>query len=230
MRILAVDTTSAHGSLALVHEDELEAILGFQTARPQHAENLLPSLEHLLGKIGATLDAIDGFSVAVGPGSFSGLRIGIAAVEGLAYAIGRPVAGVSALDATAFRYRHRPGTILALLEAYRGEVYAAAYDADGEGVQPRGEPKCEPLEVFLQSVSPGPVLVAGSGVRNRREILKAYFGQDLTLAPRSLFLGEELAWLGAMKLARGQAAPLGGLDALYIRPSDAQIHQEEKAR
>ena len=110
MKILAVDTTSLAGSVALLEDDVLRGLVGFSTV-PGHAERLLPTVDSMLAGLSLSLSDLDGFAVAVGPGSFTGLRIGISTVEGLSYSTGRPVVGISSLEATAHRYRYRPGWI-----------------------------------------------------------------------------------------------------------------------
>ena len=222
MLVLAVDTTSAHGSLALLDDHALRGAMAFRSAQPRHAETLLPSVDYLLARLEAKLDDVEGFAVAVGPGSFTGLRIGIAAVEGLAYTLERPVVGVSTLDATAFRYRHRRGLLVALIEAYRGEVYGASYRSDGESIEQASEPTCMPPKDFLDALAELPDLVAGSATVRYRDILDAHLPENVTVAEPSLFIAEEIARLGTRKLEAGERAPLGGLDAFYIRPSGGE--------
>lgn len=221
MLVLAVDTatTSAHGSLALVDDHALRGATGFRTARPRHAESLLPSIDDLLAQVEAKLDDVDGFAVAVGPGSFTGLRIGIAAVEGLAYTLERPAVGVSTLEATAFRYRHRRGLLVALIEAYRGQVYGASYRSDGESIEQVSDPVCMPPMEFLASLKTPPDLVAGSATVRYRDILDAHLPDNVTVVEPSFFIAEEIARLGVRKLEAGERAPLGGLDALYLPPA-----------
>ncbi len=222
MLVLALDTTSAHGSMALLDGLALRAVMGFRTAQPRHAEGLLPSLDHLLSQVEGKLQDIQGFAVAVGPGSFTGLRIGIAAIEGLAYTLGRPVVGVSTLEATAFRYRYRRGLLVAMIEAYRSEVYGASYESDGGALVAVTDPSCMAPVAFLDSLPRAAELIAGSGVTRYRSVLAERLPKNTTLAEPSLFIAEEIARLGAGKLDAGEQAPLGGLDALYIRSSDAE--------
>lgn len=222
MLVLAVDTatTSAHGSLALVDGHALRGATGFRTAQPRHAESLLPSVDYLLAQVEAKLDDVDGFAVATGPGSFTGLRIGIAAVEGLAYTLERPAVGVSTLDATAFRYRHRRGLLVAFIEAYRGQVYGASYQSDGETIEQVSDAVCMPPKAFLASLAAPPELVAGSATVKYRDVLDANLPDNVTIAEPSFFIAEEIARLGARKLESGEHAPLGGLDALYLPPAE----------
>lgn len=222
MLVLAVDTTSAHGSLALLEGPALRGVMGFRTARPRHAESLLPMVDYLLKQVEGKLDDVDGLAVAVGPGSFTGLRIGIAAVEGLAFTLNRPAVGVSSLEATAFRYRHRQGYIVAMIEAYRGEVYGASYESDGVALSPVSEPTCGPPEDFLESLPRAPDLIAGSGVSRYRAVVDERLPGSVTVAEPSFFIAEEIGRLGAVRLEAGERAPLGGLEPLYVRASEAE--------
>jgi tRNA threonylcarbamoyladenosine biosynthesis protein TsaB len=229
MRVLAVDTTGAHGSVAIVAGGELEGILGARETSPKHAESLLPTIEQLLRVLSLELGDIDGFAVAVGPGSFTGLRIGIAAVEGLSFATGKPASGVSALEATAFRYRHVDGLIVALIEAYRGEIYGAAYRARRGFLHLEVEPTCTSASRFIQALPEPPALVAGTGLLRHRNEVEAH-AAGAFLADPSFFIGEEVARLGTAELEAGNTAPLGGLTPLYIRPAEAERNRTLEAR
>jgi tRNA threonylcarbamoyladenosine biosynthesis protein TsaB len=229
MRVLAVDTTGAHGSVAVVEGGELEGLFGVREKTPRHAEVLLPAIDHLLRSLWLKLEEIDGFAVAVGPGSFTGLRIGIAAVEGLSFATGMPAAGVSALEATAFRFRHLDGLIVSLIEAYRGEIYGAAYRARAGVLHPEVEPRCTTAARFLDRLPEPPALVAGNGILRHRAAVASRV-PSAVLADPSFFIGEEVARLGEMKLARGEGALLGSLAPLYIRPAEAERNRAEDSR
>lgn len=229
MRVLAVDTTGAHGSVAVVEDGELEGLIGIRERAPRHAEVLLPNIDHLLRSLSLKLEEIDGFAVAVGPGSFTGLRIGIAAVEGLSFATGMPAAGVSALEATAFRFRYLDGLVVSLIEAYRGEIYGAAYRALGGVLHQEVEPSCTGAARFLDSLPEPPALVAGSGILRHRAVVESR-APSAVLADPSFFIGEEVARLGGAKLARGEGAPLGSLAPLYIRPAEAERSRGNESR
>lgn len=230
MLVLAVDTTSAHGSTALLDGRALRGATGFRTAQPRHAESLLPSVDYLLAQLGVRLDDVEGFGVAVGPGSFTGLRIGIAAIEGLAYSLDTPAVGVSTLEATAFRYRYRRGLLVAMLDAYRGEVYGASFRSDGKALEAASEPACLPPEDFLDSLPGRPDLVAGSATVSHRDVLDAHLPESVTITEPSFFIAEEIARLAASKLEAGERAPLGGLEALYVRSPEAERNRRRSAR
>jgi tRNA threonylcarbamoyladenosine biosynthesis protein TsaB len=222
MRVLAVDTTGAHGSVGIVEGGELQGLIGIKETRPRHAESLLPTIDHLLRLLSLRLDEIEGFAVAVGPGSFTGLRIGIAAVEGLSFAAGKPAAGVSALEATAFRFRHADGLIVPLIEAYRGEVYGAAYRARAGALALVVEPSCASASRFLDSLPEPPSLVAGTAILRHREEIEAH-AKNAMVSDASFFIAEEVARLGGARILAGDAASLGSLAPLYVRRSDAEL-------
>jgi tRNA threonylcarbamoyladenosine biosynthesis protein TsaB len=222
MRVLAVDTTGAHGSVAIVDGGELEGLIGLRETSPRHAEILLPLIDQLLRLQSLRLEDIGGFAVALGPGSFTGLRIGIAAVEGLAFATGKPAAGVSALEAFAHRFRHLGGLLVPLIEAYRGEVYGAAYRAHRGELHLVVEPTCATASAFLDHLPEPPALVAGTAILRHREAIETH-ARNAFLAPASFFIAEEIARLGRARLEAGDAASLGSLAPLYVRRADAEL-------
>jgi len=131
--LLGVDTATEVASWALWRDGALLGERAAEAGRPT-AEGLLPALDALLATTGVTLDDIGGFAVSIGPGSFTGLRIGVATVKGLAFAPAKPVVGVPTLAALAC-HAEGPGAVAALLDARRGEVYAAGFAR-----APGGEP------------------------------------------------------------------------------------------
>jgi tRNA threonylcarbamoyladenosine biosynthesis protein TsaB len=170
------------------------------------------------------LEDIDGFAVAVGPGSFTGLRIGIAAVEGLSFATGKPAAGVSALEAFAYRFRHVEGLIVPLIEAYRGEIYGAAYRARRGELRLEIEPSCMTAPAFLDSLLEPPSLLAGTAILRHRDAIEPH-ARNAFIADSSFFIAEEIARLGSARLEAGDAASLGTLAPLYVRRAEAELEK-----
>lgn len=230
MRVLAADTTGVRASVALVDDGELVGVVGFSTGRPHHAENLLPTIDLVLDRLSLRLADLDGLAIAAGPGSFTGIRIGIAALEGLAYATGKPVVGVSTLEATAFRHRHARGLIVSIVEAYRGEIYGASFRSDGRRLTPAGEPVCRAPEPFLRALPETPSLLVGTGTLAHRDTIEAVLGPAPPLADASFFLAEEVARLGETRLGRGEAAPLGGVEPIYLRRPEAERERAKRER
>jgi len=133
--ILAVDTTSERGSVALQRGSELLAVFG--SWRPgAHSQKLHEDVDLILRRAGVALEQIALLAVAVGPGSFTGVRVGIASVQGLAHALAKPVVGIGALEALAYS-AGVSGTICACRDALRGDLYAQLFRLDPNGPRPR---------------------------------------------------------------------------------------------
>lgn len=126
MKILAVDTATKSCSVALTEDD---AVLAETTTHSgqTHSRHLLNIVDAVIARAGLTLNQIDGFAVSIGPGSFTGLRIGISTVKGLAYGRGRPVVGVSSLEALSRQCPQTPQQICAMIDARKQEVYFCFY-------------------------------------------------------------------------------------------------------
>ncbi|WP_152046667.1 tRNA (adenosine(37)-N6)-threonylcarbamoyltransferase complex dimerization subunit type 1 TsaB [Aureimonas psammosilenae] len=159
--LLAIDTAGSRCQVAVA--DESGAVLAKR--EPDlgrgHAEHLAGLVRDALSEAGASFADLSRIAVTVGPGSFTGLRVGVAAARGFALALGVPAVGVSTLEALAEPHRGR-GPVLCLLDAKRGEAYAACYAADGEALL---APSAIPLEALGEAVSalPRPAAIAGSG-------------------------------------------------------------------
>lgn len=217
MRVLAVDTTTARESVALA---EGGAVRGEVRLNPadSHSTRLMPAVAFLLQSLDLAPGDVEGYAVAAGPGSFTGLRVGIGTVQGLALAAGRPCAAISALDALAVRAAGSAEWIVAVMEAPRGEIFGAIYDSEG---RPRGEPVAAPLAAFLEGVPDGAAFIGDGAQRYRPAIVAA---RPAAVFPRrSLFLAGTLAVMGEAVLAAGRGRPASELRPLYLREAD--IHK-----
>ena len=218
--ILAVDTTHEYGSLALARGGEtLEEVL--LHAPTGFAHVIYDHLERLLARHAVSLDAIDCFAAASGPGSFTGVRVGLACIKGLAEALGKPAVAISNLEAIAAFGSAR--LRVAVLDARRGEIYAAVYDEAGRPRSPEVVTKLAPwlqtLEEEVEFVSPDPAWLATALAGTRFE------GARVVEAPRAL--AARLACLAATRLLRGEAGDPAALDANYVRRSDAELFWKE---
>ena len=126
MKILGIDTSTSCGSVGLIDGDSViaEYLIDIPVT---HSERLLGSIEHVLRQAGCSTGELDGWAISLGPGSFTGLRIGVSTIKGLAFATQKPVAGVPTLDVLAFNISPTPYLICPVLDARKGEVYAAFY-------------------------------------------------------------------------------------------------------
>jgi tRNA threonylcarbamoyladenosine biosynthesis protein TsaB len=164
MNILAIETSTLTGSVALVSDDRL---LGETTlsVSAQHSERLMPAVEQLLRDANTLPSQVDLFAVAEGPGSFTGLRIGIAAAQGLALAQGKPLIGVSTLQGLALNAAFHPGLVVPVLNAFRGEVYFGLYRMASGRPMPVQEETVVSLDDFMAFLASQvePTLVLGDG-------------------------------------------------------------------
>jgi tRNA threonylcarbamoyladenosine biosynthesis protein TsaB len=209
--VLAVDTTHEHGSVALgEREISLDAPTGF-------AHVIYPCLRRLLDESGVRLADIDCFAAASGPGSFTGLRVGLACIKGLAEATGKPAVAVSNLEALA-RFGSRP--LRAVIEdARRGEIYGAVYDAGGRVVV--GETVGR-LSDWLRTLPADELEFIAADF--------AVFGEQLPPGPRVTApraLARAVACIAAEHFSRGAAQDPAALDANYVRRSDAELFWKE---
>jgi len=210
VRILAVDTTTARGSLAVVTEGEVLAEAR-STTPAGHSTWLLAEVEAALGRLSLAPGDLDGFAVATGPGSFTGLRVGLSSVQGLALATGLPCVGGATLDLLAASAGHAP-TVVALVDAVRGEVFAGIYDGQGRLQGERRATRVEDLADELR----GEVAFVGDGAQRYRDDLERLFPKA-RFPEVELFLAPALGRWGIARLAAGEGGPPGDLRPLYLR-------------
>jgi tRNA threonylcarbamoyladenosine biosynthesis protein TsaB len=212
--ILAVDTTSEHGSLALLRDGELleERLLH---APGSFSPVLYEELQHLLERHAVKLADVACFAAASGPGTFTGVRVALACVKGLAEALGRPAVAVSNLEAVA-RYG-TAGLRGVALDARRGEVYAAVYDDAGNAVTAEVVTRLAP---WLESLPPGvdeflsnDLVLDLAGTR--------FAGARIVTVQREL--AAAIGRIAGERLARGEASDAVSLDANYVRRTDAEL-------
>lgn len=215
MRILAVDTTTERGSVAVVESGELLGELRLR-AGAAHSKRILPAIDFLLKGLDSPLASIEGYAVATGPGSFTGLRIGISTVQGLALGQPRPCLGVSALDVLAARARGAAGALAAVMEAWRDEVYAALYDGEA---RLREGPFVEPPAALVRR-APKHSAYIGAGALRYRDTILAH-DREAVFPQRGLFLAGTLGRLAEPRLVAGEGHGPEALRPIYLRPAAA---------
>ena len=223
LRVLAVDTASRTEALALACGDWVVSTLAVRTRRG-HSAILLPAIDLHLRQQGWRVGDLDGIGVVVGPGSFTGVRVGIATVLGLAHAAGIPAFGYRSLAVRAMALRHSDDPVVPILDARKGEVYCAAYQR-GQEILAACTLSPEALVAELSRAFPeGPVLVCGGGARLYEELLVARLGDRLHLAGGA---GDapgiaEMAIDVVRRLEAGEHPSLDALQPVYQRPSQAE--------
>jgi tRNA threonylcarbamoyladenosine biosynthesis protein TsaB len=222
MRILAVDTTTPHGSVAVLDGDRLLAEIGIASATT-HSSRLLSSIDLLLESVGLDIRGIEGFAVTPGPGSFTGIRIGLSTVKSFAFASGRPVAAVSSLRALAWKFREQAGLAGPMLDAKKGEIYAALFEVSAAGlaeVVPQGA--YSPVAFLAALPTDRPITIIGDGVRVCGDRIGAALGPHAKISLRSPFIAAEVGLLGREILAAGAGVTAEALEPLYYRSSQAE--------
>lgn len=217
MRILAIDTATAACSAALMDGDTILARRFVPMARG-HAEALLPMVETVMAEAGAAYGDLDLIATTVGPGTFTGLRVGLAAARGLAVAGGLPVIGVTTLEALAHGVApdlRRGRSVVAALDARRGEVYVQAFDEDLEPLAPPAA-----LPPRAADLPAGPVAIAGSGAALVMDALKRR-GADVVVDDALLPDAAVVAALASRRF--DPAVAVAPPEPLYLRGSGARL-------
>lgn len=247
MRLLAVETATDLVGAAVVSDDGAVVERSHLGGRA-HAELLAPAIEEVCSLAGCTLGDLDGLAVDIGPGLFTGLRVGVATAKALGQALGLDVLGVTSLDVLAAGAREVAGVdrshrVVAVVDARRGEVFAAAYDFTRGPAREDADPATvrddrsealtpEDLAVWLDGLaSAGPLLVVGDGAVRYLELLAPRAGFDLGLAETVAAPSPAvLARLAARRLAAGALpVPAGEVVPDYRRHADAKINWQERA-
>ncbi len=222
MLVLALDTTTSSASCA-VARGHLVVCEQVNDAPKAHAEHLPGDLMSLLERAGIGLADIDAFAVAVGPGSFTGLRIGIATMQGLAFAEGRPLIGVSGFDALA-RLGGPVGRVATWVDAWRGEVFAALYE-NGREIE---APVVSRPEVLLESMRGRSTLFLGDGALAHRDAIQRVLGADGRVAdPAAPPLAGTIAIL-ASEVRIGSDHSPHAIRPLYVRRTDAELARDAR--
>jgi tRNA threonylcarbamoyladenosine biosynthesis protein TsaB len=225
VRILAFDTSTQTGSVAILDESVLVAEHTLNV-RTTHSERLLAVVDRLLADAELALGDMSGLAVAVGPGSFTGLRIGISTAKGLAFATGLPVAAVPTLDALAYTLPFASLPVCPVLDAKKGEVYTSLYEWHGDRMERRWEYLALSPEALAERIS-NDVVFVGDGVGPFREILSDRLGRraHFTSGSRRLPSAACVAQLGLSLLAEGETVSPEVLAPLYLRSSEAELRR-----
>ena len=230
MVILAIETAADPASVALRRSGTLVAESTIRGPR-ELAARLAPAIQSLVAKADIGVESVAGIAVDHGPGSFTGLRVGVSTAKALAHARGLPVVGVSSLEASAWRCRDRPGAVICpVLHSHRDQLYAGGYRSAGDG-----------LEVVLADcATDGPALVAelnaigqpvlfcGTAADLPRQWLAGLrVSAEFAAAASTLPNAAAVAELGARRLERGEDDGAVALCAHYLRKSSAEIDHAE---
>ncbi len=249
-RVLGIETATFCGGAALLGDDRLIASRTLYSSKT-HSERLLAAIRDLLSEAECTLHDLTGLAVSIGPGSFTGVRIGVAAAKGLALAMHIPIVGISTLESLATRAGRDRRLLCPVVDARRDEVFAAAFRWPEQTDRPKPvlDPCVMPIGSFLDrliamtsprasfrksrtenpksKIASGFVFIGDGALRYRKEI-EHRLGARAQFAPahRMLPSAEEIAWLGLQRLAHGRGDDPARLEPVYLRASDARLPAE----
>lgn len=230
MLVLGIETSAVQGGVALVGEQGLvsEYTLNVEVT---HSERVLPAIERMLADLGCGLAALGGLAVSIGPGSFTGLRIGLSTAKGLAYATGLPVAAVPTLEAMAWVLPQARPPVCPVLDARKQEVYAALFQHGPDGLTRLMEDAALAPEALCEKIKK-PTLFLGDGLGAYGELFRRLLGERLLVpppaqrGPRAACVAE----LGRQKLLRGESEDIRSLAPRYLRPSEAELRRPTPGR
>lgn len=227
MILLGLDTSAKAASAAVSDETQLLAEAMVNT-KLTHSQTIMPMVQSMLENAHIALNQVDVFAVSVGPGSFTGLRIGIAAVKGMAMALQKPCVAVSTLEALAYNLRGFEGIVCAVMDARCNQVYTASFRASGGAVERLTEDSALPIEELDRQLKQfhEPVFFVGDGAylcyNNKNMCIS-----NARLAPEHL-VNQSAASVCGLALERIKAAPMAAVSAEAILPVYLRLPQAER--
>lgn len=230
MILLSIDTSGPACSAALLADDRLLGEIVINSALT-HSETIMPAVDELLSRESLTCADVDLFAVAAGPGSFTGVRIGVCAAKGMAHATGKPCARVNSLDALAAGLPFVPGVVCPILDARREQVYCASYRWTGAALPEKILPDAAlPLTELLKALPENEIITfTGDGVAVHEARIRALLGERARFAPphaRVLRASSAAYWARLDSSCRMEARLL---TPIYLRAPQAERERSEKA-
>lgn len=222
LKFLTIDTSTTACSAALTDDGKITGEFFLDTGKTTSGQ-LLANIGSIMRDAGVLTDGLDGIGVALGPGSFTGLRVGVATAKGLALAAKKPVFGFSSLAMLALNLPFSAYPVCPMLDARKNEVYTAIYHCDGLPETVIEDCVVSP-DVFLEKITE-PTVFVGSGAMRYRELIGSKLGGKAIFAP--CFCNQPRASRGSLltchAFSHRLAVPLSLLNPYYIRPSEAEI-------
>jgi tRNA threonylcarbamoyl adenosine modification protein YeaZ len=227
MRVLGIETSGRSCGCAVVEDDRL---LGQKVSDlpGEHVEKLVQLIGNLLEETSLEMESLEGVAVSLGPGSFTGLRIGLATAKGICFGTGLPLAGVPSLDAMAETVSPWDGNIVTTRDARRGEIYVATYRSAGCSVARTSDyfalkPE-EVAGVIAGIAEQGRTIVSGDALERYGGLLRRALPAEVLFAPGELWTPSppSVAAIGVRMFEEGKTLDMGNSEPLYLRPSEAE--------
>jgi tRNA threonylcarbamoyladenosine biosynthesis protein TsaB len=230
MYILGIETSTKTGSVAIVSEDGIIAQYSLNI-EVTHSERLMSTVDRVLTDTGFQIADMDGYAVAIGPGSFTGLRIGLAAVKGLGLVTGKPVAAVPTLKALAWNLPYAAYPVCPMLDARKNEVYAATFRFEGSALVCGMAEAVISLSRLSERISEETIFTGEASRLFRTDIIEL-FGDRALFAPISAILpsAAAVAEIGLDMIKSGNQADPDTLTPMYIRRPEAEVAWEKRAQ
>ena len=228
MKIFALDTATQSCSVAIIDDGSLLAEMTVVN-RQTHSRHLMEFTDTILNAVHLKATDIDGFAVSIGPGSFTGLRIGISTIKGLAFSLNKPVVGISSLEALAWQSAHSGFLICPLLDARKNEVYACRYRFDNNKLNKDGPEIVASLAEAVRDIRE-PSIFVGNAVNLYRDHISDRLGNLAHYAARGqhTLRASSIAQLSAGKFSGEQTDDVSMLIPQYVRKSDAELNAQRK--
>lgn len=229
MLILSLDTSTLVSSVALAEHDCLLAELTLQTHKT-HSERLMPHIAELVEKADKKKTDIQAIAVSIGPGSFTGLRIGLATAKALAYALKVPIVGVPTMAALAYNCFAPGATIVPMLDAQKGNVYYASYKWDKNKLVEESAPEVDSAQSVIKKLAQSvkPVLALGEAAIMYQDEIRQHEIINLPPANSIISRAGSVALLGLERLENSHFDDVETLEPLYIRKSEAERLWEQR--
>jgi tRNA threonylcarbamoyladenosine biosynthesis protein TsaB len=227
--ILALDTSSPAGSLAILRDQKVIGEISTWTEET-YSSRMFRHLKFLQRELSLEPKNFDLFAVAAGPGSFTGLRVGLAAAKGWAEVFNKPIVGISALEAVAAQAHSIAGMLVPVLDARRGQIYFGFYERDGDVLAQQAEERVGTPEEFIHTLAERPEKQKVTIVTPSPELFSSFQSEIekidsvSNIEQVSTVLAPLVGQLGFDRAQRGQLSDSLTLDANYVRRSDAELH------
>jgi tRNA threonylcarbamoyladenosine biosynthesis protein TsaB len=226
MKVLAIETATSRQSVAIL-EDRSILARSDEDAQGAHARLLIPTIDRLLSSCGLSLSGLDGLAVSIGPGSFTGLRVGLATAMGIRLATELPLAAVPTLEAMAWNHQDSPHPLCPVLKARTGEVYWAVYQWTATGRLNRVmEERVGSLQTMAQSLQ-GTIVMLGEGWSLHQDALRKLLvvrGCEVVEVPEEALAASAVSvgLAGLERLAQGKIEG-SGLSPMYVQRAEAEV-------
>jgi tRNA threonylcarbamoyladenosine biosynthesis protein TsaB len=227
MKVLGIETSATTGGFAVIDGDRL---LGETVAdiTGRHVEKGVTMIAEVLDSAGIMVGDLDGVAVSLGPGSFTGLRVGLAIAKGMSFGRGMSIVGVPTLDCIAESLSSHDGFVVPVRDARRGEIYFSIYSVEGCSVTRTGDYLALPPGRVITAINDLPagrrVMLSGDALLRYGEELRTGLGAGVDFAPEEMWAARPsvVASMGALLLEQGESGDLDAIEPMYVRPSEAE--------